>query len=345
MIEQGFQTNAAFSERLLSSIIELIIIVVFLWIIRTIFRLIIRAFKGIIHLFTGKRKNALESEDWLTRAQAKQEIRFQNSLPPLLSNQKLQKKRKRLFKRKGEGETWYPSGWTLNQETGLWEPPDYIKKEDTTYHYTKENIPKDETPGENQQTHFHHEDTSFKVGKTEYTGPQAASKEQNTTVKEEARKTAQTAAAGPRIIYTYSKPELKIEDMDQATGEELDFKTAYQRKPLFTRNEWQNYKKLRDIAEVRGFVICPKVRLFDLVEPRHDKKRKLTYRYKIQAKHVDFVICDKDMNIKAVLELVDSSHYDPDRIKRDDFVNTILLSTGYTVIHTKYIENSIFDLI
>lgn len=133
--------------------------------------------------------------------------------------------------------------------------------------------------------------------------------------------------------------------MDQATGEELDFKTAYQRKLLFTRNEWQNYKKLRDIAEVRGFVICPKVRLFDLVEPRHDKKRKLTYRYKIQAKHVDFVICDKDMNIKAVLELDDSSHYDPDRIKRDDFVNTILLSTGYTVIHTKYIENSIFDLI
>lgn len=247
-------------------------------------------------------------------------------------------------KKKEQPQNEWKSEWVWNEETKLWEHP-LSAKSDTTYRYTKENIPKDETPGENQQTHFHHEDTSFKVGKTEYTGPQAASKEQNTTVKEEARKTAQTAAAGPRIIYTYSKPELKIEDMDQATGEEPDFKTAYQRKPLFTRNEWQNYKKLRDIAEVRGFVICPKVRLFDLVEPRHDKKRKLTYRYKIQAKHVDFVICDKDMNIKAVLELDDSSHYDPDRIKRDDFVNTILLSTGYTVIHTKYIENSIFDLI
>ena len=127
MIEQSIQANVAFNERLLSSVIELIIIVVILWILRSIFRLIIRIFKGIIHLFTGKKENALESEDWLTRAQAKQEIRFQNSLPPLLPQQKPQKKKKRLFKRKGEGETWYPSGWTLNEETGLWEPPDYMK--------------------------------------------------------------------------------------------------------------------------------------------------------------------------------------------------------------------------
>lgn len=247
-------------------------------------------------------------------------------------------------KKKEQPQNEWKSEWVWNEETKLWEHP-LSGKEDTTYRYTKENIPKDETPGENQQSHFHHEDTSFKVEKTEYTGPHAASKEQNTTIKGKACKTAQTAATGPKIIYTYSKPELKVEDIDQATSKELDFKTAYQRKPLFTRNEWQNYKKLRDIAEVRGFVICPKVRLFDLVEPRHDKKRKLTYRYKIQAKHVDFVICDKDMNIKAVLELDDSSHYDPERIKRDNFVNTILLSTGYTVIHTKYIENRIFDLI
>ena len=187
--------------------------------------------------------------------------------------------------RKNKNAEW-KSEWVWNEETKLWEHP-LSAKGDTTYRYTKENIPKDETPEVNQQTHFHHEDTSFKVGKTEYTGPKFTSKEQettyryakenipkdearganrqkyepprqNTTVKEEPRKTAQTAAAGPRIIYTYSKPELKAEDMDQATGEELDFKTAYQRKPLFTRNEWQNYKKLQDIAEVRGFVICPK---------------------------------------------------------------------------------------
>ena len=24
---------------------------------------------------------------------------------------------------------WYPTGWTYNEETQLWEPPDYVKKE------------------------------------------------------------------------------------------------------------------------------------------------------------------------------------------------------------------------
>ena len=276
-------------------------------------------------------------------------------------------------KAKKQSNSEWKSEWVWNEETKLWEHP-LSAKGDTTYRYTKENIPKEDTPEEPQQTHFHHEDTSFKVGKTEYTAPKNTASEpkatyhytkdeiprdearcagkpkdappqSNTTTKKESDYAAQRPKTGPKIIYTYSKPELKIEDIEKPNSEELDFSSAYQRKPLFTKNEWQNYKRLREIAEVRGFVICPKVRLFDLVEPRHDKKRKLTYRYKIQAKHVDFVICDKDMNIKAILELDDSSHYDPDRIKRDNFVNTILLNTGYTVIHTKNIENRIFDLI
>ena len=327
MIEQGLQGGTPFNQQLLTSIIELLLIVAILWIIRTIFRIVTKIIKGIWNLLFGRRKKALESDDWLTRAQAKQEIRFQNSMPPLQANQKTQKKRKQLFKRKGEGENWYPTGWTLNEKTGLWEPPGYMKSDtssdqakpqadqpDSSYHYVKKDLAKEE----------------FSPGSI----PKQNSEE----------KPQQKAPMGPQTIYTYAKPELKTEDKEE-TSTELDFKTAYQRKELFTRNEWQNYKKLRDIAEVRGYVICPKVRLFDLVEPRHDKKKKLTYRYKIQAKHVDFVICDKDMSIKAILELDDSSHYDPERIKRDDFVNTILLSTGYTVIHTKYVDNSVLDLI
>lgn len=270
----------------------------------------------------------------------------------------VKKRRKTNSKSKQESEVW-KSEWVWNEETKLWEHP-LSNKNDTTYRYTQENIPK-ETIEPEQQVHFHHEDTSFRTKQEPYTKPQAQQPDSSyhyvkkDLAKEEFRpgsiskqnseeKPQQKAPMGPQIIYTYAKPELKTEDREEASTE-LDFKTAYQRKELFTRNEWQNYKKLRDIAEVRGYVICPKVRLFDLVEPRHDKKKKLTYRYKIQAKHVDFVICDKEMNIKAILELDDSSHYDPERIKRDDFVNTILLSTGYTVIHTKYVDNSVLDLI
>lgn len=92
-----------------------------------------------------------------------------------------------------------------------------------------------------------------------------------------------------QIIYTYPKPQAT--NTKDANSPELDFRNAYQRRGLFTANEWKNYKKLKEIADIRGFIVCPKVRLFDLIEPRLERKNKLTYRYKIQAKHVDFVIC------------------------------------------------------
>lgn len=27
------------------------------------------------------------------------------------------------------GQKWYPSGWTYNERTGLWDPPDYLSQE------------------------------------------------------------------------------------------------------------------------------------------------------------------------------------------------------------------------
>lgn len=146
-----------------------------------------------------------------------------------------------------------------------------------------------------------------------------------------------------QIIYTYPKPQAT--NTKDANSPELDFRNAYQRRGLFTANEWKNYKKLKEIADIRGFIVCPKVRLFDLIEPRLERKNKLTYRYKIQAKHVDFVICTQDMQVKAIIELDDSSHNDIERIKRDEFVDLILVNVGYTVIHTKQIEYNILDLI
>ena len=132
---------------------------------------------------------------------------------------------------------------------------------------------------------------------------------------------------------------------DTDKTEEINYRRAYQARQLFTRNEWQNYKKLRDIAEIKGYIICPKVRLLDIIEPKKGERKYKTLFYKIQAKHVDFVICDKDMHIKAIIELDDNSHDTKDRKERDEFVNMILHSVGYKVIHTRYITNDILDLV
>lgn len=123
----------------------------------------------------------------------------------------------------------------------------------------------------------------------------------------------------------------------------IDFSTAYQTKYLLTKNEWAQYKKLKVIADEKGYVICPKVRLLDIIEPQKGHEKYKTLMYKIQAKHVDFVICDKDMHIKVIIELDDSSHDKKDRKERDEFVDLILQSVGYKVIHSRYIMNNILD--
>ena len=82
-----------------------------------------------------KRKDLTQSDDWLTRAQARQEIRFQNASPPLRPTEKQQKKAKTPIKQnttkqeQDQEPKWYPSGWVFNEETKLWEPPDYLSKQ------------------------------------------------------------------------------------------------------------------------------------------------------------------------------------------------------------------------
>lgn len=70
-------------------------------------------------------EDPIHSKDWLTRAQAKQEIRFRNASPPLLSEAKPQRKtlRQRRNLKQGKSEM----GWTFNEETQLWEPPKNMK--------------------------------------------------------------------------------------------------------------------------------------------------------------------------------------------------------------------------
>lgn len=119
------------------------------------------------------------------------------------------------------------------------------------------------------------------------------------------------------------------------------FKGCYQAKYLLTRNEWYEWKKLQKLASAHGLMVCPKVRLLDIIEPRKGENYR-SLLGKIQSKHVDFVICDQDLRIKGVLELDDNSHNRADRQARDTFVDEILTDVEYKVIHTRGItENSL----
>lgn len=84
-------------------------------------------------------------------------------------------------------------------------------------------------------------------------------------------------------------------------------------------------------------LLFAKVRLFDLIEPRDIRNK--AYQYKIQAKHVDFVICNKNLIAKIIIELDDSSHNSKERKERDKFVDMVLKDCGYKVLRYRYINS------
>jgi len=114
---------------------------------------------------------------------------------------------------------------------------------------------------------------------------------------------------------------------------------AYQKKWLLTYNEKDTYKALKEICEQNQLHLMTKVRLLDLVEPIKGNPKYKSYLYKIQAKHIDFVICDEKLVARCMIELDDNSHTQTDRIARDQFVDEVLQSVGYKILHIKAVTD------
>lgn len=138
------------------------------------------------------------------------------------------------------------------------------------------------------------------------------------------------------ILSELSKRKMKIltDETKQAEKQNLPIEGAYKPKWLFSYNEKDAYHKLKEIADQIDYYVFAKVRLLDLVEPIHGNPKYKTHFYKIQAKHVDFVICDQKLVARCIIELDDRSHAKKERKERDDFVDAVLSSTGYQIIHT-----------
>ena len=122
---------------------------------------------------------------------------------------------------------------------------------------------------------------------------------------------------------------------------ELPIKGAYQKSWLFSYNEKEAYNKLVPIARELGYTVFAKVRLLDLLEPVKGNSKYKTYFYKVQSKHVDFVLCDEKLVAQYIIELDDSSHDRSDRKERDDFVDEVVESVGYKIIHTRAITEDL----
>ena len=86
---------------------------------------------------------------------------------------------------------------------------------------------------------------------------------------------------------------------------------------ILTERERSFYRILKPVADKLELQICPKVRLADIVSIKKGTKDWQKWFNKIRSKHVDFLLCDYDMNIVLLLELDDSSH-ESERAKKND---------------------------
>lgn len=105
-------------------------------------------------------------------------------------------------------------------------------------------------------------------------------------------------------------------------------------KYLLTANEDDFYRVLLPIAREKKLVICPKVRIADIIEPQKGQNWKAAFN-RIVCKHVDFLLCKEPLHPVLVIELDDKSHNRPDRQERDNFVNHAFKTANIPILHTR----------
>ena len=128
------------------------------------------------------------------------------------------------------------------------------------------------------------------------------------------------------------------QEPEPAPAAELPIPGAYRKRWLFSYREKDAYWAIREFCDRYGLFLMAKVRLLDLLEPVKGDPRYRSYFWKVQAKHVDFVLCDRKLVARLVVEVDDASHDQEDRRERDRFVDAVLESVGYSVLHLRSLE-------
>ncbi|OBT16700.1 hypothetical protein A9266_18385 [Vibrio tasmaniensis] len=109
-------------------------------------------------------------------------------------------------------------------------------------------------------------------------------------------------------------------------------------KKLATANELAFYQALIVVTKGKHTVFA-KVRIADLMTPKkgaYDRKTWWRAFNSIAKKHIDFVLCDPlTLEVKCLVELDDSTHYQPDRVARDKLVDMAAGSAGIKLKHFK----------
>lgn len=119
----------------------------------------------------------------------------------------------------------------------------------------------------------------------------------------------------------------KLSEKKSNKASDLIVYGAYEEKQFMTNNERNFFLKLNKSVKPCEYVFS-QVRLVDIVQVsttfKNDRIKYNSLFRKISQWHCDFIITDANFNIKAAIELDDSSHNRKDRIKRDRYFNVVM---------------------
>lgn len=107
-----------------------------------------------------------------------------------------------------------------------------------------------------------------------------------------------------------------------------------------TRAEHDFYDALL-VGVGNEFRIFAQVHLDCLLEPTsYGRDRLYAFRH-INQKSVDFVLCDRQLRTVLAIELDDSSHNRPDRVQRDQLVESLLKEGGVPLLRISH--NKVYE--
>lgn len=116
----------------------------------------------------------------------------------------------------------------------------------------------------------------------------------------------------------------------------------YAKREILTNTEWKFWAVLDTKCEPYKIIICPKVRMEDfLTITANYKQRKIyeAYRNKIKSRHIDFILCNRNMRILAGIELDDKTHLTKEAQKADEMKNAVFNSIGIPLYRIKTNSN------
>lgn len=136
----------------------------------------------------------------------------------------------------------------------------------------------------------------------------------------------------------------EYDDYDEAEHDEESDYTFYRKKYyLFSIAEKRFYDILKSFLKDE-YLIFDKVRIADLLYYPMKRRSWRAHFNRIQSKHADFVICDKNkISPLLVIELDDSSRNRYDRRKRDNFVDKIFEEAKLPILYVKNYYNNDFN--